>query len=120
MKESLEQKLDRMRTLKEGWNGYDGLPPSENTIHRAEKYLKNICKSYRPDRVAPSQAGGNLYGSIGFTWRGTDGRRAYLEFYDDRDICLLLSSNNYIHSICHLSDTDQSTIQIMQSFMHGS
>jgi hypothetical protein len=116
---TLEEKLDWMRGLEVGWNGYDGLPPKEETIQRAEVYLSQFCETYRPYRIAPSQGGGKYHGAICFTWHGTENRRAYLEFYDDDDrVYLLLSAPP--HDPTTLSyNNDQTVIGVIQSFLQG-
>lgn len=118
-KMSLEQRLEHMRTLEDGWNGYDGVPPGEDTIRRAEAYLSHFCGMYRPARVAPSQAGGSHYGSICMTWRGSHDRRAYMEFYDGGGVDLMLSSPFNCQVLTYMSEHDGGAIQIIQSFLHG-
>ena len=110
--------FQRMRELTVGWNGYDGKPPSDDTIRRVEAYLIRLG-TYRPDRIAPSQAGGGCYGAICLTWKGTHGRRACLEFYDGGGLSLLLSSPTNIQVLSYLSEQDGGAVHAIQAYLHG-
>ncbi|HEY2910958.1 MAG TPA: hypothetical protein VGI99_11970 [Gemmataceae bacterium] len=72
------KKLDTMRALRRGWNGYDAEPPSALAIATATGYLDQLAsEQFAPARVAPSVVGG-----VGVTCRNGD-RRVYVEFYND-------------------------------------
>jgi len=72
------KKLDAMRSLRIGWNGYDAKPPSELAVTTASSYLDQLAsEQLAPTRVAPSVVGG-----VGITCRKGD-RGVYVEFYND-------------------------------------
>lgn len=112
--------INYMRQLQPNWDSYGAVPPSENTIQRAERRLSEF-KGYKPSRICPSCAGGKQFGAIGFTWKHAEsGLRAYLELYDDNSDYLLMSdgwSEPYTEEVTCSSSTQ--IVKMVQSFFHG-
>lgn len=79
-------RLESMRALQKGWNGYGADPPSELALANAKSFLDVAANmGCLPGRVAPSAEGG-----VGIAW--TNGRRrCYVEFFNNGDACRLLS-----------------------------
>lgn len=86
MKLIMDERLERMRDLKRGWNGYGADPPSELASQMADRMLTMFSTGGQlVYRVAPSAVGG-----VGITWR--DGRRkCYVECFNDGTVYQLLS-----------------------------
>jgi hypothetical protein len=79
-------KLEHMRKLKAGWNGYSAQPPSHSAIVTAKSFLYALLdERSEPSRVAPSAEGG-----VGVTHKGKR-RRVYVEFFNDGQVLALFS-----------------------------
>jgi hypothetical protein len=81
-----EEKLDRFRDLKPGWNGYTAPPPSPVAITQARAFLDQLLHARRePSRVAPSAVGG-----VAITQK-TRERKVYVEFLNAGQVLALFS-----------------------------
>lgn len=109
--------LEYMRSLQEGWDGYGGMPPSEETIQRAELFLSNIGQ-FQPQKIKPSCAGGKSFGAVCMTWRAGQ-RRAYLEMYDHGGDGLLLAIDGKCHAEDVTGKTPQQVVAIVQCYLYG-
>jgi hypothetical protein len=79
-------KLDEMKRLQEGWNGYSAPVPSGAAIDTARSFLSILSsENYEPTKLAPSAVGG-----VGIT-RKEGGRRVYVEFFNDGEVFALFS-----------------------------
>jgi hypothetical protein len=85
----LSRRLDSFLHLKEGWNGYKAIPPSQKAVSAAKFFLHLMKQdNFCPSRLAPSAVGG-----VGIT-RRSGGRKVYVEFYNDGRIHALLSDGS--------------------------
>jgi hypothetical protein len=85
--QDLFAKLDGFATLSEGWNSYAAPAPAPPAIAAARSFLTLLQREqYLPTRIAPSVMGG-----VGITHR-QDGRKVYVEFYNDGTAHALFSS----------------------------
>lgn len=83
---SANQKLDKAASLTAGWNGYSAPAPTPIAVASAREFLFVLHESdVEPSRIAASAVGG-----IGITIRN-DGRKAYVEFYNDGRIHALFA-----------------------------
>lgn len=81
--------LDRMRQLKQGWDGYSAPIPSHVAIVSARDFLSALTEAnLQPSRVAPTVQGG-----VGITHK-KKGRRVYVEFFNNGVVCALYSDNS--------------------------
>jgi hypothetical protein len=81
-------KLDLMKRLVGGWDGYGAEAPTNQAIDLAHGYLSRCRRSQRePSRVAPSVIGG-----VGVTHK-KNLRRVYVEFFNNGEIFALFSDN---------------------------
>lgn len=54
-----KSKVDDMRTLEHGWDGYQADPPSTATIEKARMFLQALYRmNLKPNRIAASAEGG--------------------------------------------------------------
>lgn len=84
-----EAELNRMESLKQGWNGYEAPAPTTAAIGAARHYLRTVCREgFEPNRVEPSVMGG-----VGITHRHGN-RKVYLEFYNDGTVHSLFSDRS--------------------------
>jgi hypothetical protein len=85
--DDLFQKLNSYSQLKDGWNSYAAPRPSLTAISNARNFLNvlYVVAKLLPNRVRPSSVGG-----IGITFRN-QGRKAYVEFLNNRRTHVLLS-----------------------------
>lgn len=80
------RKLEAMKGLKSGWNGYDAEPPDERALANSRAFLQSLLfEQFPPTRVAPSVVGG-----VGIT-RKVGERRVYVEFYNSGIVHALLA-----------------------------
>lgn len=115
-RQEAQEKLQHVRTLQPGWNGYDAIPPEESTIRHAEELLGSISDAMMPDRVAPSCGGGSRWGAIGMTWKSGH-KRAYLEVADMGDDCLLFTHEGRCWAE-GVPNASRLTL-MLQQFFHG-
>jgi hypothetical protein len=81
--------LDKMHTLRDGWNGYSAPAPSDRAVDLARSFLTVLTENSRePSRVAPSAVGG-----VGITHKRR-GRRVYVEFMNDGAVYALFSDKD--------------------------
>lgn len=114
-----EQRLREMRFLKKNWDSYNGCPPSEKTISRAERLLSEFGE-FRPEKVTPTCTGGSRFGAICFTWQGSYDRRVCLELYDHgKDYIFLMDGCGDPSSECVTGRTPQNIMLIIQNYLHG-
>src|SRR4051812_28873792 len=93
----LKQKIEDMRKLEKGWNGYKADPPSTEAIQLAEKFTV-LLPDY--ERFNPSAMGG-----VAITYQ--NGRRvAYLEFYNNGEHALMLEDGINVNVLSNLSFED--------------
>jgi hypothetical protein len=81
-----DKRLERLRDLGDDWNGYATPAPSNASIVTAKAFLSAVlAMGLEPSRLAPSASGG-----VGITHKKRS-RRAYVEFFNDGDVCVLFS-----------------------------
>jgi len=73
--------LARLVNLKDGWDSYDAVPPSQAAIETAERILAHLrLEMLLPNRVVPSAEGG-----VGICFIDAD-RYADIEVFNDQEI----------------------------------
>ena len=81
-----ELKLQEMKHLKSGWNGYSAPAPSKLAAQSARNFISVLLKEHQePKRVMPSAAGG-----VGVTQR-RNGKKVFVEFFNDGKVFALFS-----------------------------
>lgn len=85
------ERLEQLKSLKKGWDGYHAEPPNLRACHNAQTFL--ACMDgwdVKPDRVVPSVVGG-----IGVCWKSPDyennKKKAYFEFANKGYVLMLLT-----------------------------
>lgn len=79
-------KLDSLRFMRKGWDGYDAPPPTDRAIRLAQSFISRLLEEkYEPSRLAPSVIGG-----VGVTHR-SERRKVYVEFFNDGKVYALFS-----------------------------
>src|SRR5687767_7957367 len=82
---ALWDKLNRIASLRHGWNSYDAPPPSPLTIEQARLFLECLhSENLEPGRLAASAIGG-----VGISLRSKQ-RRVYVEFRNDGGIYVVM------------------------------
>jgi hypothetical protein len=82
-------KLEDLRQLKPGWNGYTAPVPSDTALRTASMFLDEMrTQGFEPTRLAPSAMGG-----VAITRRQGD-RKGFVEFYNDGTVYALFSDRS--------------------------
>lgn len=75
----LDQQLDRLAELSEGWDGYEAPSPSSQAIDEAREILRLMQQELvRPQWISASAEGG-----VAFSFAATGDRRAQIEVLND-------------------------------------
>lgn len=83
-----DPRLEEMRDLEPGWNGYNAPVPSPLAIEYAAQFLRALhCVDYRPVRIGPSVMGG-----VGITFL-SDWLEVFVEIYNNGDIYAMFSDD---------------------------
>lgn len=79
--------MSAFKSLPRGWDGYDAPAPSGLAIETASRLAQAFDESFlSPSRIAPSVVGG-----VGLTFRNTQGRKVYIEIYNDARVYAMFS-----------------------------
>lgn len=82
-------RLASFADLKDNWNSYGAEAPSKLAIETANRIAGTLHESFlAPTRIAPSVVGG-----IGISIKNPEGRKVYLEVYNDATVYMMLSDD---------------------------
>lgn len=86
----LDDQLDELKNLKEGWDSYDALIPSEEILIRSRKILYELMNHQTPpEKVLASASGG-----VAFIYVGKGNHRGVIEILNTGEIYSLLYDTN--------------------------
>lgn len=86
----LDEKLNRLERLEQGWDSYDAEPPSGGAIRRAKEFLQLLRATLLvPNKILPSGEGG-----VALSFYSENGRDAYIEFLNDGENQAVLYANS--------------------------
>jgi hypothetical protein len=75
----LDQQLDRLTGLAEGWDGYDAPVPSGRAIAEAREILRQM----QQELVTPQWIGASADGGVAFSFAASNDRRAQIEILNN-------------------------------------
>ena len=111
-----EKKLEAMKGLQKGWNGYDAEPPNTAALTVARRLVAFLVRSgVPPTRVAPSVVGG-----VGVT-RRVGPRRVYVEVYNDGSAHALFAEGERVETAAVPASDEgfQSLVSRARTYLDG-
>ncbi len=117
--EKWSEKLQDLRHLRLGWDGYDAPVPTGKSLEKAAQFLESLKQrgDLEPALLSPSTVGG-----VGITFAGINDREAYLEFFNDGRVFAALSNGHEEPHIFETGTDDQPfsfTLQTIWDYLHG-
>src|SRR6266404_996525 len=110
------QKLEDLRELQAGWDGYDAPRPDKKALENVRAFL-DALKLLEDLEIALLSA--SAVGGVGITF-AVPGREAYVEFYNDGRVFTILSTGHEEPRITEWKkDTFSEALKSIRDYIHG-